>query len=377
MKMENNRKSSLEQLFESIYKGRKVMVTGHTGFKGSWLVLWLKEMGAEVCGYSLSAPTQPNHISLLNLDIDSTIADVRDKEKIYNCIMEHKPEIVFHLAAQALVSLSYKEPVETFTTNVIGTLNVLDACRKAEFVKACVVVTSDKVYENREWVWGYRETDPFGGYDPYSASKGCTEVAVASYRRSFLGFESYGKDHNMLVATARAGNVIGGGDWAQDRLIPDIVRAAGKKETVLIRSPGAVRPWQHVLECLSGYLTLGWRLLRGRYDYAEGWNFGPPDEGILTVAEILREVQDLWPAVEYTVEDQKTLFHEAHFLKLDCCKARGMLGWKPFWSTTKAVEKTITWYRDFYESGRVKSREDICEYVNEAVSRGSVWTLFS
>ncbi|MDG5815909.1 CDP-glucose 4,6-dehydratase [Chitinispirillales bacterium ANBcel5] len=369
--------TDLEKMFGSVYKGKKVLVTGHSGFKGSWLSLWLCEMGAQVSGYSLTSPTTPNHYSLLDMEIDSTTADILDKEKLGRTISRIKPDIVFHLAAQPLVRLSYDEPVETFTTNVIGTLNVLDECRKSDSVQACVVVTSDKVYENREWVWGYRETDPFGGYDPYSASKGCTEVAVASYRRSFLNPDKYGQSHNLLVATARAGNVIGGGDWALDRLLPDVVRAVSKKEPVVIRNPGAIRPWQHVLECLSGYLLLGEKLLRGNAGYAQGWNFGPEDKDALTVEQVMLEVEKSWPAFKYTIDDQRDNHpHEAKYLKLDCSKAKNALGWKTVWDAEKAINTAIRWYKSFYEVGKADSVNDLYAYIQEAGNGGNAWAHF-
>ncbi len=363
----------MESLFGGVYRNRKVLVTGHTGFKGSWLSLWLSNMGARVSGYSLPAPSSPDHFSLLDVNMDFQIGDILDTVKLDNFLMTQKPEVVFHLAAQPLVRLSYKEPVSTFATNVIGTLNVLEACRKAGCVKACIVITSDKVYENKEWVWGYRETDPFGGYDPYSASKGCTEIAVSSYRRSFHHPDNFGKTHSMLISTVRAGNVIGGGDWAMDRLIPDIVRASANGEQVNIRSPGSIRPWQHVLECLSGYLMVGWRLLKEDVRCADGWNFGPSDDDALTVEQVLRVVKNCWPEMEYGIDCDGKHPHEARYLKLDTCKSRGDLGWRPLWNARTAIACTINWYREYYSNGKVLSRDDLSAYVEDARSGGAAW----
>ena len=271
-------------MFRGVYKGKKVLVTGHTGFKGSWLSLWLIKLGAKVIGYALEPPTNSNHFELLNLDMVSIIGDIRDRDRLNAIFKKYKPEVVFHLAAQPLVRYSYINPVETFETNVMGTINVFEACRITESVKAIVNITSDKCYENKEWIWGYRESDPLGGYDPYSASKGCAELVTSSYRKSFFNPEDYSKKHNTLLASARSGNVIGGGDWGKDRLIPDIVRAISKNEKLYIRNPKATRPWQHVLEPLSGYLFLGQMLLEGKTEFADAWNFGP-NEGCHTDVE--------------------------------------------------------------------------------------------
>jgi len=285
-------------MFNNIYKNKKVLITGHTGFKGSWLALWLKELGAEVIGYALKPPTTPSHYELLtqqptdNLNIISIEGDIRNYIKLNEIFQSYKPEIVFHLAAQPLVRYSYINPVETFETNVMGTINVFEACRNCESVRAIVNITSDKCYENKEWVWGYRESDPMGGYDPYSASKGCAELVTSAYRNSFFtpSYPLTDSPPRVLLASARAGNVIGGGDWADDRLIPDIMRATAKNESVIIRNPKATRPWQHVLEPLSGYLLLGQKLLEGRKEFAGGWNFGPDDESNITVENLIENI---------------------------------------------------------------------------------------
>jgi len=349
-------------MLEDAYRNKTVLITGHTGFKGSWFSLWLERLGARPVGYSLEPPTEPNHYELLKPDMVSITGDIRDRERLREVFKVHKPDMVFHLAAQSLVRYSYQNPVETFETNVMGTVNVLEACRSVDSVKAVVNVTSDKCYENREWVYGYREIDPMGGYDPYSASKGCSELLTASYRRSFLSPGGYDAKHDVLVASARAGNVIGGGDWSPDRLIPDMVKAARRNEAVSIRSPRAVRPWQHVLEPLAGYLMLGRKLLEGREEFADAWNFGPDGESHVAVEKVVRSAKQNWDRIDYEVQADEKM-HEAGLLKLDCSKAREVLGWRPLWNFNKAIEATIGWYREFYESGTVRSREDLESYV--------------
>ena len=291
--MKNNSTFNIQDstLFNGIYNNKTVLVTGHTGFKGSWLCFWLIQMGAKVIGYSLEPPTSPNHFELLNLDMVSVIGDIRDSDKLNAVFAQYQPEIVFHLAAQPLVRLSYKEPVETFETNVIGTLKVFEACRSTKSVRAIVNITSDKCYQNKEWVWGYRENDPMGGYDPYSASKGCAELVTSSYRNSFFNVNEYGKSHNVLLASCRAGNVIGGGDWAKDRLMTDIMVAVSEGKKVVIRNPRATMPWQHVLEPLSGYLMLGQKLFEGKKEFAQAWNFGPGEQGAITVKEVVENIK--------------------------------------------------------------------------------------
>lgn len=350
-------------MFKDIYSGKNILVTGHTGFKGSWLVYWLANMGANVVGYSNEIPTKPSHFELLNLDIKSIFGDIRDLENIDLAIKEVRPDIVFHLAAQPLVRLSYKNPIETYETNVIGTLKVFEACRKNN-VKAIVNITSDKCYENKEWVWGYRENDPMGGYDPYSSSKGCAEILTSSYRNSFFNLDEYKKSHETLLASARAGNVIGGGDWADDRLICDVIRAASKSEVVSIRNPKATRPWQHVLEPLSGYLLLGQRLLEGKKEFADGWNFGPREEGNYNVGDVLLELKKHWDKVEFKFEANSQNPHEANLLKLDCSKANIKLGWKPTWDSKAAFERTIKWYKSFYENKEILTSDDLKNYTD-------------
>ena len=360
-------------MFNNIYQNKKVLITGHTGFKGSWLALWLSQMGANVTGYSLQPPTDPNHFKLLNLDLNSIIGDIRDTDKLKQVFKEQQPEIVFHLAAQAIVRLSYKDPLETFSSNVLGTANVLEAARTCDSVRAIVIVTSDKCYDNKEWPWGYRENDALGGYDPYSASKGCAEIITSCWQNSFFNLKDYGNTHQTLLASTRAGNVIGGGDWAQDRLIPDIMRAVSLNEKVKIRNPHATRPWQHVLEPLSGYLLLGQKLLEGRKEFAEAWNFGPFDEGNVSVGEIVHLVKGIWPKIDYEIQQNPDQPHEAGLLRLDCSKARTKLRWIPVWTGNATIEKTTLWYKAFYESSEILSLEQLRHYVAEAKSKHIAW----
>jgi CDP-glucose 4,6-dehydratase len=358
--------------FSDRYKGRKVLITGSTGFKGSWMAFWLQLMGADVYGYSLAPDTDPSHFSLLNMDITFRSSDIRDFQSVNACFQSFQPEIVFHLAAQSLVRRSYREPLYTFETNIMGTANVIEAARLTESVRAVVIVTSDKCYRNNEWEWGYRESDPLGGHDPYSASKGCAELLTAAYRGSFFA-KNTGTKNQPLIATVRAGNVIGGGDWAEDRLIPDVIRAASRKEKVKIRNPHATRPWQHVLEPLSGYLMLGQRLLEGGSVFADAWNFGPSDDDALTVREVLELLKTQWGGVDFVLESNGAQPHEAEMLKLDSSKARLKLGWRPVWDCCQALEKTAKWYEAFYEQGLVSTRSDLGAYINAARSKGLVW----
>lgn len=349
-------------MFNSIYKNRKVLVTGHTGFKGSWLAFWLERMGADVCGYALPSPTDPAHWDLLKLDMRSEEGDIRNAARLKEVFDSFKPEIVFHLAAQPLVRRSYREPDETFETNVTGTVRVLDACRASDTVRSIVNVTSDKCYENREWVWGYRENDPMGGYDPYSASKGCAELVAGAYRQSYFNPQMYEKNHQILLASCRAGNVIGGGDWAEDRLIPDMMRSASKSEAVHIRNPKSTRPWQHVLDPLSGYLEVGQKLLEQDVSFGSAWNFGPENEGSLSVGQVAGLVQSCWPELSCEFGNGGEV-HEAMLLSLDISKARHYLDWHPVWSATKSIERTVKWYRTFYEDGGLTTEADLSQYI--------------
>lgn len=364
---------NFESLFGGIYKNRKVLVTGHTGFKGSWMVKWLEMMGADVHGYSLAPATQPSHIDLIDIKMNDTKSDLRDADTLKEYMQKVQPEIVFHLAAQALVRPSYADPVETFSTNIMGTLNVYEACRATDSVRAIVNVTSDKCYENREWIWGYRENDRMGGYDPYSASKGMSELLTSSYRNSFFNIADYGTKHKILLGSGRAGNVIGGGDWAIDRLVPDMMKAANDGTSVLIRNPKATRPWQHVLEPVGGYLTLGWKLLEGKKEYADGWNFGPEMGSNLSVGEIAILSEKIWSAVVPEFSTNKSEHHEANLLMLDCSKANKIMKWKPVWQIDATLQKTIGWYKDFYQNSKVNTEKDITDYVNDANKLDIEW----
>ncbi len=354
-------------MFGDIYKNRRVLVTGHTGFKGSWLMLWLEMLGAKVTGISLPPETSPNHWELLALDSESFDVDIRDENLLRQKMVEVNPEIVFHLAAQPLVRRSYRRPLETWSTNVMGTAHVLDACREIKKLIAVVVVTTDKCYENKEWAWGYREIDPLGGHDPYSASKGGSELVAASYRSSF-----FNTPESPLLATARAGNVIGGGDWSEDRLIPDLVRCVEAGKTLEIRSPSATRPWQHVLECLSGYLMLGQQLLEGKKSRATAWNFGPDSDGNRQVQQVLSALKADWPSMVWRCSDAPQL-HEAQLLNLDCSKARAKLLWRPVWTFNEGVQATAEWYRAWLDNGKIMSRDQLQNYINAAQARGLSW----
>ncbi|SFK36364.1 CDP-glucose 4,6-dehydratase [Sphingomonas sp. NFR04] len=329
---------------EDFWRGRRVFLTGHTGFKGSWLALWLTRMGAEVTGFSLEAePVSLFRQAGIADMVTHVEGDIRDMAAVEAAMAAAQPEVVFHLAAQPLVRLSYETPVETFATNVQGTAHVLDACRRVDGLKAIVCVTSDKCYENREWVWPYRESDPMGGYDPYSASKGAAELIIAAYRRSFFA-------NGPQLASVRAGNVIGGGDWAADRLIPDIVRALIAGEAPFIRSPGSIRPWQHVLEALGGYLMIAQHLAAGDAWAATGWNFGPADDDTQPVRWIADRMCAAWGGASWRTEEQAQL-HEAKILKLDCSKARTELGWRPALRLEDALRYIVDWHRAVADGG--------------------------
>jgi CDP-glucose 4,6-dehydratase len=352
-------------MFGGIYKGRKVFITGHTGFKGSWLCLWLYSLGAKVYGYALNPPTEPNLFDLCRINefVNSTIADVRDRDSLFKAITTADPEIVIHMAAQPLVRDSYKNPVETYEINVMGTVNLFEAVRKCDSIKAVVNVTTDKCYENKDWVWGYRENEPMGGYDPYSSSKACSELVTSAYRNSFFNPKDY-NNHGVGIASARAGNVIGGGDWAADRLIPDCVRALLKGEKILIRNPYAIRPWQHVLEPLSGYLTLAEKLYVYGAGFTGAWNFGPDDSDARPVEWIVKRMCEKWGNNASYEIDKGEHPHEAHYLKLDCSKAKSELDWYPRWNLEKAIDAIMEWteaYRDNKDIREVTLRQ-IAEY---------------
>lgn len=364
----------MQNLFNGIYKNKTVLVTGHTGFKGSWLSYWLTQMSAKVIGYSLEAPTTPNHFEILNLKFTSIIADIRDLDLLNQTLKAYKPDIVFHLAAQSLVRPSYESPINTYETNVIGTLKLLEACRKNR-VKAIVNITSDKAYENKEWIWGYRENDQMGGYDPYSSSKGCADILASSYRNSYFNTKEYKKKHNSLLASCRAGNVIGGGDWAKDRLITDIMLSVSQNKKVSIRNPKATRPWQHVLEPLSGYLHIGQKLLEEKVEFSDAWNFGPSDEGCITVEEVVKNVKRYWDKIEYEINNNQNQPHEANLLKLDCSKAHTLLKWRNVWDSDVTFEKTVKWYKSYYEKNEILTKNDLENYILDAKNKLIDWAV--
>lgn len=345
--------------FENIYSGKNVLITGNTGFKGSWLSQWLIMLGANVIGYSLKPKTKPNHFDLLNLEYKTHFQDINNLDTFTKVLNDSKPDIIFHLAAQPLVRYSYVNPIETYQTNVMGTLNVLEAARLNENIKAILVVTTDKCYENLEQSIGYVETDRMGGYDPYSSSKGCAEILVSSFRNSFFNLKEYNNKHTTLVATARAGNVIGGGDWSEDRLIPDIIRGALENKAALIRNPNATRPWQHVLEPLSGYLELGMKLLKGDLEFASGWNFGPEENHSLSVKSVLEKSSKYWDIIKYEEKISSKNLHEAQLLSLNIDKAKIKLNWHPTWDNDTSIEKTINWYKEFYNNKKINTLNDI------------------
>jgi CDP-glucose 4,6-dehydratase len=346
------------------WRGKKVFITGHTGFKGSWLSLWLQDMGAVVKGYALEPNTNPNLFTQANVatNMDSEIGDITDLIHISESMKAFNPEVLIHMAAQPLVRLSYKDPILTYATNVMGTVNVLEAARKCTNLKAVVSVTTDKCYENREWAWGYRENEPMGGHDPYSSSKGCAELVTAAYRKSF-----FNENNTAFLASARAGNVIGGGDWAEDRLIPDILRAFEKNEPVIVRNPLSTRPWQHVLEPLSGYLVLAQHLFDEGSSFAEGWNFGPKDEDCKPVSWILEKMVDIWGNGAKWELDKNNNPHEAGFLKLDCSKAAMRLNWSPKWNLENTLESIINWHQNYLSQKNIQEQcfFEIAKYQND------------
>lgn len=354
----------------NIYKNKKVFLTGHSGFKGTWLYKILETIGSDVFGYSLAPIITPNHFDLLGSkdSFSGLFADIRDKNSLQNTLLSFNPHIIFHLAAQPLVRESYKNPYETFEINALGILNLLYIVYKIKDqlsnLKAIVVITTDKVYENKEWIWGYRENDRLGGFDPYSASKACGEIVVDSMRQSFFNIADFTILHNILIATARAGNVIGGGDFSQDRLLPDLIRGVINKKPTIIRNPYSTRPWQSVLEPLRGYLLLGKKLLQGETKFASSFNFGPDINGNLKVLEMLEIAKSMWNKINYEIQEDSINPHEANLLMLDTSKAYHLLQYKPILNTIDSIEHTITWYKKFVEDKEIITQKQIIEYLN-------------
>ena len=357
------------------WKGKHVFITGHTGFKGAWLTLWLQSLGAKVTGYALNPPSKTNLFEIAKIEhgIQSIHGDVRNAGLLQTCLLESKADVVFHLAAQALVLQSYQDPVETYSTNIMGTVNLLEAVRHCDTVKSVVVVTSDKCYDNKEWHWGYRENDPMGGYDPYSSSKGCAELITESYRNSFFNREKY-HEHGVAIASARAGNVIGGGDWAENRLIPDMIKAFSNKEPVKLRNPASIRPWQHVLEPLGAYLLLAERLYNEGKSYSEAWNFGPNEVDTKSTGWLVERLAACWKqSAAYLIQHEENAAHEALYLRLDCSKARSKLGWYPVWSVEDAIAKVVEWYQAYQrnEDMRACTLKQLQQYQEH---RSAIWT---
>lgn len=354
----------MQKIDSAFWAGKRVLLTGHTGFKGSWLSLWLQSMGADLHGFALAPSTTPALFDTANVaaGMRSTIGDIRNYETVLAAVQQAQPEIVIHMAAQPLVRYSYQAPVETYATNVMGTVHLLEAVRQVGTAKAVVNVTTDKCYENKEWAWGYREDEPMGGYDPYSNSKGCSELVTSAYRRSYF------QQSGIALASGRAGNVIGGGDWAADRLVPDILRAFENGTPVIIRNPHSTRPWQHVLEPLSGYLALAEKLHTDGHAYAEGWNFGPHDEDARPVQWIVEHMVNSWGGAASWQQDGGVHPHEAHYLKLDISKAKARLQWQPRWPLATALQKITDWHRAYLsqEDVRAKCLQQINDYQNTA-----------
>lgn len=351
--------------FNNVYKGKRVLVTGHTGFKGSWLSIWLRELGAEVIGYSLEPYTEKDNFVLSHLSekINDIIGDIRDRKHLREIFDKYQPEIVFHLAAQPLVRLSYDIPVETYETNLMGTINILEEIRSCENTKIGIMITTDKCYENKEQIWGYRENEAFGGYDPYSSSKGACEIAIQSWRNSFFNPKDYEK-HGKSIASVRAGNVIGGGDWAKDRIVPDCIRALEEDRDIEIRSPKSMRPWEHVLEPLSGYLLLGQKMIENPMKYCEGWNFGPNLDAIVNVWEVAEKIVKDYGKGNLKDTSDPNALHEAKLLLLDITKSRFELGWKPTLTIDKSVELTTEWYKRYLN-------EDVYKLCVEQINKFS------
>ena len=351
---------------QKFWSGKRVLVTGHTGFKGSWLAIWLDMLGAEVAGYALEPLTPNDNFVLTGLEkrLTHKIGEIRDYECLQKFFRAVNPEIVFHLAAQPLVRKSYSDPKSTYDINVGGTVNLLECCRQTDSVKAVVNVTTDKCYENKEWVWGYRENDRLGGYDPYSSSKACSELVTEAYRKSFFNPEACAL-HGKSLASARAGNVFGGGDWQVDRIVPDCIRALERREPIVVRNPHAVRPWQHVLEPLSGYLLLAEKMFENPSAYAQGWNFGPEESSFLSVGMLVDLIVKAWGDGSWKDHSKPEALHEANLLKLDISKAKSQLGWSPVWNIDRAIAETVSWYRQ-YGTGDVHNLcyRQIKDYMN-------------
>lgn len=358
----------MTDIFNHFYQGKRVLVTGHTGFKGSWLSIWLHEMGAEVIGVGLEPFTPKDNFVLSGIGqkIKADLrADIRDGQKMKDIFAEYQPEIVFHLAAQPLVRLSYDIPVETYETNVMGSINIMEAARVTDSVKVVVMITTDKCYENKEQIWGYRENEPMGGYDPYSSSKGAAEIAISSWRRSFFNPQDYGKKHHVSIASVRAGNVVGGGDWAKDRIVPDCIRALEADKAIEIRSPKAIRPWQHVLEPLSGYLLLATKMWDNPTKYCEGWNFGPRTESITSVWDVATMLTKYYGRGELKDVSDPNALHEANLLMLDISKAKFQLGWQPRTNINQCCQLTADWYNRYQQEDVFRlCAEQISQFLN-------------
>lgn len=350
------------------WQGKRVLITGHTGFKGSWLTLLLEIFGAKICGYSLSPPTSPNLFEEADIskNIESHIGDIRDYNKFKEVIYNFKPEIIIHMAAQPLVRYSYKNPIDTYSTNVMGTVNLFQAVREVGGVKVVVNITTDKCYQNNEWEWGYRENDRLGGHDPYSNSKACAELVASCFRESFFNDSSY-HEHGCAIASVRAGNVIGGGDWAEDRLIPDILKSFQNNKVVEIRNPHSIRPWQHVLEPLSGYITLAEKLFEHGMNYSEPWNFGPSENDAKSVEYIVKKMSQIWGKSDWHISEAEHP-HEANYLKLDCSKARMKLNWRPIWRLDTTLNRIVKWHQAWLnkQDMRAYTINEINEYINDA-----------
>ena len=348
----------------NFYKNKKVFITGHSGFKGSWLAKTLDVFGATVFGYSLKPDNGVNHYDLIQFNKAGVFSDISDLKKLSSTLNDFKPDIVFHLAAQPLVIQSYLDPIGTYKTNVIGTANLLEAMKNVDSIKSAVIITTDKVYKNIEKESFYNENCTLGGYDMYSSSKACCEILTESFRNSFYNIKTYSRDHNLLIATARAGNVIGGGDWSKNRLIPDLINSAVNGKCIEIRSPKSVRPWQHVLDCISGYLLLGANLYNSKIEFSGSWNFSPDKEEVFDVEAISNFSKKCWEEIKFKTLVSENKFHEANLLMLDNNKAKALLGWTPKWNTEESVVKSVEWYKDFYISKKINTETDILEFFN-------------